>query len=259
LHGTDHNLERLWDRRVELSKNFCSWGIPLVIGPASSTWWTYTPFASLQAMAKTAEAARLIGQHVPVVPSVVWRFDDDLVRWAAWLVEGGAEAIAVDLGSLETRAEWSWGVRGLAQLGELLRQNPPSLFANGPSTLPRITDVVGVWPGAVVPMSQRPWQLARHGFALEEDLTAAKDCALGAAELAEINIETFDRVVVRAQDQLDHARTDAAPHLAEIDAAADRLQSAERDLSSTRLRQRLDQLSRPTPHRTLERGHGIEL
>ncbi|MGH3452561.1 MAG: MobF family relaxase [Haloechinothrix sp.] len=60
------------------------------------------------------------------------------------------------------------------------------------------------------------------------------------------------------QDQLDHARTVAAPHLAAIDAVAVRLQSAERDLSSARLRERLDQLSRPSPQRTLERGRGIE-
>ncbi len=65
--------------------------------------------------------------------------------------------------------------------------------------------------------------------------------------------------LVLAQEQLDHAREDAAPHLAEIDAATEQLQSAERDLSSARLRERLDQLSRPAPQRTLERGHGIEL
>lgn len=59
--------------------------------------------------------------------------------------------------------------------------------------------------------------------------------------------------------QLGHALDDAAPLLAEINSANDRLQRAERDLSSARLRDRLDQLARPTPQRTLERGHGIEL
>lgn len=65
--------------------------------------------------------------------------------------------------------------------------------------------------------------------------------------------------LVGAQEQLDHARTEAAPHLAEIDAASDNLQSAERDLSSARLRERLDQLTHRTRERTLERGRGIEL
>lgn len=62
-----------------------------------------------------------------------------------------------------------------------------------------------------------------------------------------------------ARERLGHARRDAAPHLAEIAAASDQLQSAERDLSTARLRERLDQLTRPAPQRSLDRGHGIEL
>lgn len=207
LHGSDDVLGRVWNRRVEVGENFRSWGVPAVIGPAFSTWWSDTPFASLEAMAKTAEAARIIGHDVPVVPSVVWRFEDDLIRWAAWLVEGDTEALAVDLGTLESRGEWSWGIRGLARLGELLRQNTPTLFANGPSTLARIAEVIGVWPGTVVPMSQHPWHLARHGLALENDLSASKDRTLTAAELVQINADSFDQAV---RSLTRHARKVAA-------------------------------------------------
>lgn len=195
LHGRDCDLDRLWSRRLQMAESFRSWGVPLVVGPAFSTWWAETPFASLRAMARTAEIARIIGRQVPIVPSVVWRFDEDLIRWAAWLKQSGAEAVAVDLGTLKARTAWSWGVRGLAQLGQLLAPNVPKLIANGPSTLPRIMDVIKAWPGIVVPMSQRPWQLARHGRALNDDFTASKDLSLTAAELMQINVDTFERIV----------------------------------------------------------------
>jgi hypothetical protein len=207
LHGRDCDLERLWSRRVQMAENFRSWGVPLVVGPAFSTWWPETPFASLRAIARTAEAARIIARHVPVVPSVVWRFDDDLLRWAAWLKQSGAEAVAVDLGTLKARAAWSWGLRGLAQLGELLAPNVPTLLANGPSTLSRMTDVIEAWPGVVVPMSQRPWQLARHGRALNDDFSHSKDVSLTATELMQINADMFERTV---QSLIRQARRAAA-------------------------------------------------
>jgi hypothetical protein len=195
LHGRDADLERLWNRRLETAQRFRSAEVPLVIGPAFSTWWTETPFASLRAIARTAEVARIVGHHVPVVPSVVWRFDEDLVRWAAWLTESDAEAVSVDLGSLRAKAAWRWGVRGLARLGDLLAPNVPKLLANGPSTLDRIMEVIDAWPGVVVPMSQRPWQLARHGLALNDDFSISKDFSLTMAELMQINVDMFDRTV----------------------------------------------------------------
>jgi len=88
---------------------------------------------------------------------------------------------------------------------------------------------------------------------------AAHDAPLLRRRAATRLLTAAEARLVRAQEKLDHARTEAAPHLAEIDVAADRLQSADRDLSSARLRERLDQLTHRTRERTLERGGGIEL
>lgn len=109
----------------------------------------------------------------------------------------------------------------------------------------------------------RPLRDAEH--AVEEaqrDVWAARrtadDAPLLRRRAASRLLAAAEARLAGAQDQLEDARTHAAPHLAEIDAIADKLQSAERDLSSARLRERLDQLSRPSPQRTLERGRGIE-
>ncbi len=110
----------------------------------------------------------------------------------------------------------------------------------------------------------RPLREAEHAVEdAQRDVWAARRAADDAPVLrrraAARVLTAAEGRLVGARKHLDHAREDAAPHLAEIAAAADLLQSAERDLSSARLRERLDQLSRPTPQRTLERGRGIEL
>ena len=195
LHGRDGELDRLWHRLGAAEADFRAWNVPAVVSPAFSTWWTETPFASLVAMAKTAEAARVLGQRLPVVPSVVWRFERDLDRWAAWIIEEGAEAISVDLGSLRALAGWAWGIRGIARLGELLGANCPKLLANGPSTTSRIGQVVRAWPGVVVPMSQHPWQTARNGRKLNDDLTASPAPRFDTERLTHINADVFDTAV----------------------------------------------------------------
>jgi conjugative relaxase-like TrwC/TraI family protein len=88
---------------------------------------------------------------------------------------------------------------------------------------------------------------------------AADDAPLLRRRAASRLLTAAEARLAAAHDQFDDARTDAAPHLAEIDAVTDRLQTAERDLSSARLRERLDQLTLPSREPTLERGRGIEL
>jgi conjugative relaxase-like TrwC/TraI family protein len=110
----------------------------------------------------------------------------------------------------------------------------------------------------------RPLRDAEHAVErAQRDVWAARgaadDAPLLRRRVATRVLTAAEAHLAAAHDQLDHARTHAAPHLAEIDAAVDRLQSAERDLSSTRLRERLDHLQHARPERTVERGHGIEL
>jgi hypothetical protein len=62
-----------------------------------------------------------------------------------------------------------------------------------------------------------------------------------------------------ARQQLADAEEIAAPHLAVTNAAEVRVRQAEHDVAVARIRDRLDQLTRPTLARSLERGAGIEL
>jgi conjugative relaxase-like TrwC/TraI family protein len=87
---------------------------------------------------------------------------------------------------------------------------------------------------------------------------AADDAPVLRRRAAARTLTTAEARLARTQEQRDLARQAAAPYLAEIDAVAGRLQSAERDLSSSRLRERMDALTRPAPGRAVDRGMGIE-
>lgn len=169
--------------------------VPMAVSPAFSTWWPDSPFASVLAMAKTAEAARVLAGYMPVVPSVVWRFREDLNRWAGWMRVSGPAAISMDLGTLRSGRAWSWATSSIEHLGELVKDDAPRLLINGPSTLSRIADVMRAWPGAVTAMSQHPFQAARHGRRLNDDLSVSLAPAIDVEELAIRNCDVFHAAV----------------------------------------------------------------
>ncbi|MDQ3484005.1 MAG: hypothetical protein M3445_01085, partial [Actinomycetota bacterium] len=61
------------------------------------------------------------------------------------------------------------------------------------------------------------------------------------------------------QARLTDLRNAATPAIAQLDQAGGRVRDAERDVAAARLIECLDQLTRGTPSRSLERDHGIEL
>jgi hypothetical protein len=110
----------------------------------------------------------------------------------------------------------------------------------------------------------RPLQDAEHAVEqAQRDVWAARravdEASVWGRRTASRGLTAAESRLAGAQEHLDLAREHAAPHLAYVGAAEERLQAAERDPSSVRLRERLDQLARPAPQRTLERGIGIEL
>ncbi len=109
----------------------------------------------------------------------------------------------------------------------------------------------------------RPFREAEH--AVEEaqrDVWAARRAADDAPVLrrraANRDLTAAESRLGGAREQLDHALGRAAPLLAEQHAVEDELRDAERDLSSARLRERMDALTRPAPERSLDRGMEIE-
>jgi hypothetical protein len=197
LQGWDHQLLRLGEIEGGVGPALVDAAVPLVVGPAFSTWWDWPPFDSLVAMARSAAFAARIARSVPTIPSVVWRHDSDLYRWADWLSVTGATAVAVDLGTLRP-GYWEWRMRGIALLGRIFESSSvmPHLVANGPSTIARMTELKTRWPGGITFASQRPWMLAMNGRLLDSDLQEHPSEG-DRSDLARANRGTFAAVAER--------------------------------------------------------------
>lgn len=197
LLGRDEMLEKVWRQSGQLSADLIGRGVTLVVSPGFSTWWTEPPFASLHAMARSAHLASLLVRQLPTIPTIVWRFRRDLDRWAEWITECEPPMIGLDYGTLRGEDIWRWGITGLEHLvGRLVAcgANVPRLFAVGPSTAARVSELFDTWPTAVTVASARPWLAARHGCGLQSDLTLRK-VDLRFDDLLAGNIQMFECVV----------------------------------------------------------------
>jgi hypothetical protein len=148
-------------------------------------------------MARSAWFAAELSRNVPAIPSLVWRNERDLDRWAAWLLETGPEAVAVDLGTARAASSWSWALGGIAYLAERVAIGSGlRLVVNGPSTVDRLLAVREAWNSDLTFASQNPWHLAQGGKRLLATLSDTSDDR-PRAELEDLNRETFERVAKR--------------------------------------------------------------
>jgi hypothetical protein len=192
LHGRDADLRRLGPREGLLGTQLRDLGVPLIVGPGFSTWWEWSPFDSLIAMARSAAFAVALASHLPTIPTVVWRTDADLRRWAHWINATSAPAFALDLGTLRSAADWQWAIGAIRALDRDLAgaDVKPRLVVNGPSTLSRLTEVRLAWDGPLAFASQAPHRLASGGKRLTSTLGWSYDAA-SRDELAIMNRHVF--------------------------------------------------------------------
>jgi hypothetical protein len=179
LHGSDRQLIRLGLREGSIGSDLSLAKAAAVVGPGFSTWWNWSPFESLVAMARSAWFASELARHCPTVPTVVWRTETDLIRWATWIVSERIPAIALHVGSIRGAEQWRWAMVGIARLSYELDQcdTVPHLIINGPSTIDRMTTVRAAWRGGLTFASQNPWLLAQGGKRLLDNLLAVEDGA----------------------------------------------------------------------------------
>jgi hypothetical protein len=195
LLGVDQRLDRVWRRRRLLGAALVADDFAAAISPGFSTWRSDSPFASRIAMLQSALMAVELGRHLPTVPTIVWRYWNDLDQWAAWIANNRIRTIAVENGSVRNDDEWLAAIDGVRYLGEALVRRPyplPRLLMSGPSTRQRITLAAAAWEGPLTIVSQTPWQLAGRRIALGPDLDTepAADCETKAGLLTE-NVASF--------------------------------------------------------------------
>ncbi len=208
LVAEDPIIKKLWDRRARLGKRLAAAGFTTAIAPAYSTYWGSSPFDGHVAVRWSAEMAAHLSRSVSVVPTIAWRTEADLQRWAHWIESGSLSCIAIHL-SKSTRREWDWMVQAVDILAGLFAV-PPHLLVIGPSTLPRIRRVADLWPSGLSVASTKPWLLAQHGRALNLDLSSSHvPRNIPTTQIAERNARIFAAVATDIVRNPQHALVQA--------------------------------------------------
>jgi hypothetical protein len=107
--------------------------------------------------------AELEDLGLPAVPNIYWFRKEDLDRYLVWMADVAPAAIAVNLQTFRTEADWEqMALPGLAYLSTGMPE-ATKLVATGTSRADRIAELGGLFGGRLILVSQNPLQYARHG------------------------------------------------------------------------------------------------
>jgi hypothetical protein len=169
-YGTDPLIERFWtnQHREHLIEQVAALGFDLVLAPNYSVYGNQPRFEHLLNIKRNALiAARLSEAGVPTVPNVYWYRSIDLERQLEWIRREQVAAVAVNLQTFRSTADWAMATEGLRLLAAEL---PPRtrVFITGCSRAGRIALLRELFADVVL-VSQNAQAYARHGAVMTKD------------------------------------------------------------------------------------------
>ncbi len=163
-YGTDPLIERFWTNqyRERLIEQVASLGFDVVLAPNYSVYGNQPRFEHLLNIKRNALiAARLAEAGAPAVPNVYWYRAIDLERQLEWIRRERIAAVAVNLQTFRSKADWAMATEGLRFLAAELPSGT-RVFATGCSRAERIALLRELFPDLVL-ISQNAQAYARHG------------------------------------------------------------------------------------------------
>jgi hypothetical protein len=142
LFGQDNVLERLWNDGHALLPQIAAAGYDLVVAPSYSTWTPRPRTEHLYNLKRSLIFYRALQQlGVSAVPRLAWVVEQDIRRYAAWVLANPAvELVGLDWTTYRGDTDW-WGqMAGLGLLDRLTGRRLRYLI-NGPTTSSRHADI----------------------------------------------------------------------------------------------------------------------
>ena len=168
-YGLDPLVEAVWTRKASLLPRLAAQGWDLVLAPNYSMYGSQPRAEHLLNFRRNLLiAAELADLGVPAVPNVYWFRKEDLDRYLAWIADVAPPAIAVNLQTFRTDADWeAMALPGLTYLSRGMPERT-KLVVTGTSRAARIATLGALFPGRLVLVSQNPLQYARHGAVMTD-------------------------------------------------------------------------------------------
>lgn len=163
-YGEDPLVERVWTRRHALIPLLAAQAWDLVLAPNYSMYGNQPRAEQLLNFRRNLLiAADLAAAGVPAVPNLYWFRKEDLDRTLAWCDDVQPTAVAVNLQTFRTPADWEqMALPGLVYLAGRLAATTRVLLT-GSSRADRIGVLRALFGDRLHMVSQNPQQYARHG------------------------------------------------------------------------------------------------
>ena len=163
-YAEDPLVERFWTDRRRLIPELAAQAWDLVLAPNFSMYGNQPRTEHLLNFRRCLLiAAEMSAAGIPAVPNVYWFRKEDLDRVLAWVDDVRPAAIATNLQTFRTEADWE--LMALPGLHYLAQGLPPGVayIVTGSSRADRIATLLELFGDALHLVSQNPQQYARHG------------------------------------------------------------------------------------------------
>ena len=176
-YGEDPLVEAFWTRRRAIYPLMAQHEWDLVLSPNFSMYGNQPRTEHLINFRRNLVIAEeLLAAGVNAVPNIYWYRLEDLQRYAQWLADITPPAVAINLQTFRTDADWEeMALPGLSWLGGEL-PDATRLVVVGSSRKLRIEQLLALYGERLTVISQNPIQYARHGAIMgpngREDLHA---------------------------------------------------------------------------------------
>lgn len=184
-YGEDPLVEAFWTRRRSMYPRIAEHQWDLVLSPNFSMYGNQPRTEHLINFRRNLVIAEeLLDAGVNAAPNLYWYRLEDLQRYGRWLEDITPPAVAINLQTFRTDADWDeMALPGLSWLGSALPETTRMVVV-GSSRKKRIDELVALFGDRLTVISQNPVQYARHGAVMgpngREDLHAEVSVAFAA-------------------------------------------------------------------------------
>ena len=168
-YADDPLVEALWTDRRRLIPAIAAQRWDMVLAPNFSLFGNQPRAEHLLNFRRNLlVAAELAAQGIPAVPNLYWFRLEDLDRYLTWCQQTSPPAVASNLQTLRSDADWEFGLAGLTYLAQNLAAGV-KVFITGASRRDRIATLVELFGARLHLVSQNALQYARHGALMTAD------------------------------------------------------------------------------------------
>jgi len=192
-YADDPLVEAFWTDRRSLIPAIAAQRWDLVLAPNYSLFGNQPRAEHLLNFRRNLLiAAEMVAAGIAAVPNLYWFRKEDLDRYLEWCERTHPPAVATNLQTLRTEADWEFGLPGLAYLGKNLAPEV-TVIVTGASRRDRIGTLLELFGARLHLVSQNAQAYARHGAKMTP--AGRVDTPARAADLFAANVRYYAGLV----------------------------------------------------------------